>query len=463
MRLPLVSLVLLLIHDAAFAQAPALEYRGRFIEECTLPGETRRDDVVPRHANAIQLSADRWLVIYSTHGYRGVDDERSIVYQVRADRPEGRVLKEGFLSRTSDDWKPPGVPAAPAGQAYVKQHGHMVAFGVPRGALIAGQPAANANCFAAMWRVLGRPLSVAENRLDKTPEDSALFEGTRGIEWCQFRLNDAGDDLELTQPVRLFRQQGFETGDVFCERPDAGWINQSFCPPVAANDTKTEWAVADHFANRRVAAVQLRFNPASKLYEWVKTGPFIGNTKTPFWEASLLRTDREWILAARSNGEVAWARSDNPFQGWSAPEYSSEPSVNAPLTAFQCADGIVRLFTGDHAASPQKYDRDPLYCWEVQTSPHFVASNRRVVFDSREAKLPIRPEVRSKVDFCELFPLHGQTQLVVFGVSTRGYNFPYEKTGGIPAIVQAEKDAAGVYYATLTYAEPPPAVWHFPK
>jgi hypothetical protein len=463
MRFPLVWLALFLIHSALRAQSPALEYRGRFIEECTLPGETRRDDVVPRHANAIQLSADRWLVIYSTHGYRGVDDERSIVYQVRAAGPDGRLLKEGFLARTSDDWQPAGVPAAPAGHAYVKQHGHMVAFGVPRGALLAGQLAASANCFAAMWRVLGRPLNVAEKRLDKTAEDSALFHGTIGIEWCQFRLNEAGDDLELTQPVRPFRQQGFENGETFCEHSDAGWINQSFCPPVAANDAKTEWAVADHFANRRVAAVQLRFNPASKLYEWVKTGPFIGDAKTPVWEASLLRTDREWILAARSNGKVAWARSKDPFQGWSEPAQSDEPSVNAPLTAFQCADGLVRLFTGDRAASPQQYDRDPLYCWEVQTQPRFVASNRRVVFDSREAKLPIRPEVRSKVDFCELFPLHGQRQLVVFGVSTRGYNFPYEKTSGIPAIMQAEKDAAGIYYATLTYAQALPEVWHFSK
>jgi hypothetical protein len=119
MRFPLLALSMLLLPSVVFSQAPALEYRGRFVEECTLPGETRRDDVVPRHANAIQLSAERWLVIYSTHGYRGVDDERSIIYQVRAERPDGPVLKEGFLSRTSDDWHPEGLAAAPAGQAYV--------------------------------------------------------------------------------------------------------------------------------------------------------------------------------------------------------------------------------------------------------------------------------------------------------------------------------------------------------
>lgn len=463
MRFSLVALCWLLLSGGGYCQTPTLEYCGRFIAECTLPGETRADDVVPRHATAIQLSRTRWLVIYSTHGYRGVDDERSIVYQIRAEDPEGRVLKEGFLARTSNDWQPANVPAAPAGYTYVKQHGHMVAFGVPRGVVIAGSTAPQANCFAAMWRVLGRPLDVAEQRLDKAPEDSALFRGTIGIEWCQFKLNDVGDDLELTQPVRPFRQLGYESGAAFCEHADAGWINQSFCPPVAANEAKTEWALADHFANRRVAAVLLRFNPVTKLYEWVKTGPFIGGERTPFWEASLLHPKEGWLLAARSKGQVAWARSDDPFARWSEPASSEEPTVNAPLTAFHCADGMVRLFTGDRASSPQKYDRDPLYCWDVQTQSQFVTTNRRVIFDSREAKLPIRAEVRSKVDFCELFPLHGKTQLVVFGVSTRGYNLPYEGNVGIPAIVQAEKDAAGVYYARLTYAEQPTDVWHFPK
>src|SRR5207244_13056432 len=85
-----------------------IKNQGEFIRECTLPGETRRDDVVPRHANAIQLSSARWLVIYSTHGYRGVDDERSIVYQVRRDAPDGAVLKEGFVARGQANWLPAG-------------------------------------------------------------------------------------------------------------------------------------------------------------------------------------------------------------------------------------------------------------------------------------------------------------------------------------------------------------------
>src|SRR2546430_2031667 len=139
----------------ALAEVPAahadeiesLQHLGEYIHECTLPGETRHDDVVPRHANAIQLGRARWLVIYSTHGYRGVDDERSIVYQVRRDAPDGEVLKEGFLARGQPNWLPPGVKPPPEGKSYYKQHGHMVAFGVPKGALIGGKPAPNANLF----------------------------------------------------------------------------------------------------------------------------------------------------------------------------------------------------------------------------------------------------------------------------------------------------------------------------
>src|SRR5205809_523704 len=71
----------------------SIQQQGMLVRECSLQGETRKDGVVPRHANGIQLSRARWLIVYSTHAYRGVDDERSIVYQVRRDAPDGAVLK----------------------------------------------------------------------------------------------------------------------------------------------------------------------------------------------------------------------------------------------------------------------------------------------------------------------------------------------------------------------------------
>src|SRR5439155_8721327 len=107
--------------------------------------------VVPAHPNGIQLSRDRWLLVYATRGFRGVDDDRSIVYQVRHGSPDGRLVKEGFLAWSIDDWDPLGE-----GKSYVKQHGHPVAFGVPKGALIRGKAAAHANLFVAAWRVVAR-------------------------------------------------------------------------------------------------------------------------------------------------------------------------------------------------------------------------------------------------------------------------------------------------------------------
>ena len=91
----------------------------------------------------------------------------------------------------------------------------------------------------------------------------------------------------------------------------------------------------------------------------------------------------------------------------------------------------------------------------------FAAENRREIFSSAAAKLPIRRESQVKVDFCELFPLQGRTQLVVFGVSTRAMNHPYEGRLGIPLQNAEEKNACGLYYSRITYRTAPTPVWRF--
>src|SRR5207248_2250465 len=141
-------------------------------------------------------------------------------------------------------------------------------------ALIDGKPAAHANVFVAQWRVLARVLDVKANRLEKTLYDPALHARTQAVEWVQFRLNDRGDDLEIVQPVRVLRQKGYETGDAFCSAKGAAWMNATFCPPVPVNRACSEWAAANHFDKGRVAALKFRFDPGSRLYEWVETGPF---------------------------------------------------------------------------------------------------------------------------------------------------------------------------------------------
>ncbi len=442
--------------DTGAASVESLQPAGEFIHECSLAGERRQDDVVPRHANCLQASRTRWLVVYSTHGWRGVDDERSIVWQLRRDAPDGPVVKEGFIARAQADWRPEGLPAAAEGKVWFKQHGHMVAFGVPKGALIADRPAVNANVFVAKWRVLARALDLKRDYLEKTHAAA-----TQGVEWVQFRLNEREDDLEILQPVQRMRQQGFATGEQFCSAADAVSMNQSFCPPVPASADFTEWADCNHFDQGRLAVLKHRFDPPSGRYEWVATGPWLTAPRVALTEASLVRLADGWLVAARANGLVAWARSADPFAGWEPVAFSREPSVSAPLTAFRCADGVVRLFTGDRAVSPQNYDRDPLYCWDVNATGEVSVANRRIIFDSEAVKLPMRRAVRPKIDFCELFPLHGRTQLVVHGVSTRAYNHPYEGQAGIPALTPEEKAGSGLHYARLNYRQAPEPLWKF--
>src|SRR5205809_4515291 len=133
------------------AEIESIEPLGMLVKECALPGETRADDVVPAHPNGLQVARDRWLLVYATRGFRGVDDDRSVVYQLRRGGPDGAVVKEGFLARTRIDWDPFGE-----GKSLVKQHGHPVAFGVPKGARIDGKPAPHGNVFIAKWRVVAR-------------------------------------------------------------------------------------------------------------------------------------------------------------------------------------------------------------------------------------------------------------------------------------------------------------------
>jgi len=440
----------------------SIEHLGQFIRECTLSGETRGDDVVPRHANAIQMSSSRWLVIYSTHGYRGVDDEHSIVYQVRRDAPDGPVLKEGFLSRGHPGWQIAGTPPPADGQTYYKQHGHMVAFGVPKGAIIGGKPAPHANLFVAKWRVAARVLDIKSNFLLHSTRGLSDRRAGQGVEWVQFRLSDKEDDIEILQPAGLLRQKGFETGPAFCNA-SVEWMNQTWCPAVPVTGDFTEWADSNHFDGERVAALKYRYNAKTHRYEWDEIGPLIDGAGRKFFEASLVHLNDEWLVAGRGNKEVGWARTRDPFASWSPLTFVKEPPINSPLTVFRCADGVVRLFSGDGVASPLRNARDPFYCWDIQTQGEISASNRREIFSTVSGKLPIRPASQAKLDFCEVFPLHGRTQLVVHGVSTRAMNHPYEGYPSIPIMNDEEKNACGLYYARITYRKAPPSLWTFEK
>src|SRR6185295_13552111 len=153
-------------------------------------------DVVPAHPNGLQVSRDRWLIVYGTRGFRGVDDDRSTVYQLRKDGPLGPVIREGFLCRTRDDWDP-----QEQGKAFSRQAGHAVAFGVPKGATIDGKAAPNANVFVAKWYVHARLLDKTRTYLEHGTADIGFAGPPVFVEGLQFRLNEREDDIEVVRPV----------------------------------------------------------------------------------------------------------------------------------------------------------------------------------------------------------------------------------------------------------------------
>ena len=435
-----------------------IEHRGKLVYECSLPGETRSDDVYPGHPNGIQVSRDRFLLLFATRSYRGVDDALSIIYQVRDGGFDGPVLREGHLAQTRNDWDPFND-----GSRYVRQHSHVTGFGVPKGALVQGRAAPHENLFAIKWYRTMRIVDPATGFLRSGRDHPELTARTLGVEWVQVRLNDAEDDLEIVQPAQQLRQRGYEQGDAFCSA-DMGWMNQSMVQAVPFNADCTEWADVNHFDDRRLAALKYRYNPQRGVYEWVEIGPAIGDSLS---EASLAQYRGEWIISARTGGKVAWMRTADPFSASAPVVQFAVPDNNAPLTAYTCPDGVLRLLGGEHSVSPHGSTRNPLYLWDIDPDNGFAASNRREVFDSVKAGLPA-PAVGAVTagpargwwfDMAKLLPhAGGPVQLIAHRIVTRSNNDPGH-TGH--AVTPAEKAVHGLYYAAVHYAEPLPNPWQF--
>ena len=428
-----------------------LQAEGVLVSECTLPGESLADGVFAAHPNGIQVSRDRWLLLYATRGMRIGDDDRSCVYQLRRDAPDGPLIKEGMLSPAINDWDPFGD-----GQLCFKQHGHPVGFGVPRGALVAGRPAPHANLFVIKWRVLGLAFAPETGRVSY---DADLHNRTQGVEWMQIRLNQAEDDIEIVEPIAPMRQQGYESGRTFCELEGSGWMNQTYTQAVPFKADFSEWADCNHFSNGNNAVLKYAYNASLGRYEWVETGPFLFDR--PVFEASLCPWGDEWVIAGRvwDNGiakGVGWLRTKDPFAGGGTPVYATTPGSTAPRTAYMCADGVLRLFCAAEDASPYQDNGNPLYCWDIDPDNGFAASNRQVIFDAVKAGLSA--DARPMVDMCKLLPPHDGSQIIIYRVKPR----QGEKEKNISETLAAEDTARfGIYHSRLIYQENVASSWQF--
>ena len=189
----------------------SLRHHGMLLHDCSLPGETHGDGRYIGHANGIQVSRRRFLLVCSTRGWRGTDDNASIIFQLRDGAYDGPMIKEGVLAKSIDDWDP-----LEDGRRYVKAHVHPIAFGVPKGAVIDGTTAYSENVFAVSWLRQARYVDPETGLMLNVRETNARLQAsTEAVEWVQFRVNEGEDDIEILQPPCLLRQKGFGTGYTF--------------------------------------------------------------------------------------------------------------------------------------------------------------------------------------------------------------------------------------------------------
>jgi hypothetical protein len=450
----------------------AIEYGGPLITDTSIPGETKRDGVIPAHPGGgpIRVSEDRWINFFARLDPRGSDANGSILYQIRADAPDGRIIREGSVYRVDDKWDPLG-----RGDRLSKCAGMPIAFGVPMGAVLGGRPMPNANVFVLKWYFNG--FLLKNNRLlhpcyhagSHEPPERYWAEGPEmmpkmfGVDWTQFRLNDQKDDIELLFKPAHIRQKGYESGDAKCEFGADCFMNHSMKAACPTDSLCNEWITLDGFTSFEnwrnfresatwpqapeqgdVAPVLYRFNPNTRLYEWVRTGPLLSKGRR-FSEASVNRIGKRWVAMIRmfndpDNG-TRWQITEDPMGSWGEPIV--RPHCNSPRTAFVCADGVLRMFSNDEPDRKKLISRCPLYCWDVDPDT-FEYSNRQMIFDARQHELPFQYPY---IDMPKLSTPNGTTQFLLYRTISRGQTSVFSND----SIGQAQHDAAGIYYSKLHY------------
>src|SRR5581483_7593091 len=128
------------------------------------------------------------------------------------------------------------------------------------------------------------------------------------------------------------------------------------------NRDLTEWIDFHQFGwsdphspgGNRVAAVKFRYSKKLHRYEWIETGPILFYPEYPAIEASTVRLDHSWAIAARPQRRglpILWLRMEDPFSQVRnhvlAETSEQHPPCSVPMSIYRCADGVIRLLSGD--------------------------------------------------------------------------------------------------------------------
>ena len=444
--------------------AATLEYRGKLVHRFRAAGESGTDGVFPRHVGGLQLSRDRFLLLLTSGGWRGSDDNRGTLYQIRAGGYDGELLCEGVLRATTDDWD-----ARADGRVYSSQTIGPLGFGVPAGALIDGKVPAHAGLFTFMWKRVARPLDPDTGwlALETVEEVRNRLDATALVEWTQLRFDPATDAFAPVVAVQPLRQKGYESGYPCCERAEIRRLITGMANPVPIDGDATRWmAPMTVFcpSTERVACLEFSYDPDAGRYQWTRTGPV---SAEGLWEPCPMRLrDGDWAISARvrpafrrPEGGVAWLRAADPLTELPQPVHVDVPSPGLQ-TAFRCADGVIRIYSNDSRVRPGWPGmRNPLYQWEVDPEQGFAVGEPQVVFDSVDWKMPIRDEAKTVVDQAKVL-LHagGDRQTVVHRLRTFALADPAH--AGV-AVNAAEREAHGIYYSELVFDRAYPGEWEF--
>ncbi len=437
------------------------------VTDAQLPGHSKRDGVIPAHpgGGALQLSANRWIVFFAGLDPRGWDANHSILYQLRADRPTGRVIARGIIDPSVENWDP-----LSCGDRLFKSCGMPIAFGVPKGATQNGLPLPHANVFAVKWYRVAQALRdgaiLQPNDESHTtwpmnqrwPEGYAIQNQTFRLEWMQFRLNDREDDIEPLAGPTLLCEAGFCGSEHYCSLGPGYKINHAMKPPVPTDPSARQWIDVNTFTpysgnttgQMGLAAVRYAFNPKTGLYEWSQTGALRLLPDRSCGECSVNLIGDTWIIAARSfrpDGDTCWFRTRDPLRTLGQPTVT--PCPHGPRTVFLCGDGRLRQF--GHTRN-----RSPLYCWEVNLKD-FSLNNKTLIVDAHSSGMPFHMPF---IDMPKLSPPDGSDrQTLLYRVITRRQTACHYDTE--QPISPEEHREAGIYSSDLIYTRPTEPMWEF--
>ena len=426
-------------------------YKGPFITESDLPGESKRDFAIPNYATGTQLSHNRWLIVYDTVDCRGADFWRSVMYQIRAEAPDGRIVKSGFIAKLEEI-------DSPFKDRYAcwKGYGNANVLGVPCPAPgMKASPAAGVVAITYNARIElmvdGRLVQCLPTLCPNWPKDVSADEWFEALARMgsprlmrQYRFDPAKDEIVPVSPAEPCPA----SQSIRLNHALQGMINWG--NPVQLDEQGLAWfeVLVDPIKDSLLVIRRFDFDSAAGLFRI--TDQSMEHQEDPEFHAgepSLARIGpNDWMVAARCfkhNGDTLLYRTSDPMVELGTP--SVLPTTYGQRMLYRFADGSIRLTLNHQKESPYQDRRNPLYCYRIDPTT-LQAVEKDTVFDCRAIGINLHVPF---VDHTNLFEPHRPgAQLLTFRLIAEAmvWNRPDMK-----ALTADELRIGGLHYCEVTF------------